>query len=95
MQKLLFYFLNNILSKYRVSFGKLTEECTISIEQIFYDYQNIILFFLILLIILLLVFVILYIIKVCWDFSYYQLLFIYYYNIENNQLKFENHILFT
>ena len=45
IQKLLFYFLNNILSRYRVSFGKLTEECAISIEQIFYDYQNIILFF--------------------------------------------------
>ena len=92
MQKLLFYFLNNILSRYRVTFGKLSEECLGSIEKIFFNYQNIILSFLIILIILLLVFVILYIIKVYWDFSYYQLLFIYYYNIENVQLKFENQI---
>jgi len=94
MQKLLFYFLNNILSRYRVSFGKLTEECVISIEKIFYNYQNIILYFLIILIILLLVFIILYIIKVCWDFSYYRLLFTYYYNIENDQLKFENQVYY-
>ena len=94
MQKLLFYFLNNILSRYRISFDKLSEECVVSIEKIFFNYQNIILYFLIILIILLLVFIILYIIKVFWDFSYYQLLFRYYYNFENNQLKFENQIYY-
>ena len=94
LHRLLFYFLNNILSRYKVSFDKLSEECVISIEKIFFNYQNLLLYLLIVLVILLLIFIILYVIKVFWDFSYYNLLFIYYYNIENDQLKFENKIYY-
>ena len=92
MQKTLFYFLNNILKRYKASFDKLSEECVISIQKIFFNYQNTLFYLLIFLVILLLILIILYIIKIFLDFSYYQLLFMYYYNIENDQLKFENQI---
>ena len=94
MQQILFYFLNNILRKYKTSFDKLSEECVISIQKIFFNYQNSLFYILIILIILLLIFIILYIIKIYWDISYYQLLFTYYYNIENEQLKFGNQIYY-
>jgi len=94
MQKLLFYFLNNILKNYKTIFDKLSEECATSIQKIFFNYQNTLFYLLIILIILLLIFIILYIIKVLLDISYYQLLFMYYYNIENDQLKFGNQIYY-
>ena len=94
MQKILFYFLNNILIRYKASFDKLSEECVTTIQKIFFNYQNTLFYLLIILIILLLIFIILYIIKVFWDISYYQLLFMYYYNIENEQLKFGNQIYY-
>jgi len=94
MQKLLFYFLNNILINYKAIFDKLSEECAISIQKIFFNYQNSLFYLLIVLIILLLIFIILYIFKILWDISYYQLLFMYYYNIENEQLKFGNQIYY-
>ena len=94
MQQILFYFLNNILRRYKSSFDKLSEESVISIQKIFFNYQNTLFYLLIILIILLLIFIILYIIKVFWDISYYQLLFMYYYNIENEQLKFGNQIYY-
>ena len=94
MQQILFYFLNNILKRYKSSFDKLSEESAISIQKIFFNYQNTLFYLLIILIILLLIFIILYCIKSIWDTSYYHLLFMYYYNIENEQLKFGNQIYY-
>ena len=94
MQKTFYYFLRNTLLRYKTSFDKLSEECSITIEKMFFNYQNILFYLLIFIIIILLIFIITYIFKICFDYSYYHLLFIYYYNIENSQLKFENQIYF-
>ena len=94
MQKILFYFLNNILKRYKASFDQLSEECATSIQKIFFNYQNTLFYLLIILIVLISMFIILYVIKICFDVSYYQLLFMYYYNIENEKLKFVNQIYY-
>ena len=94
MQQILFYFLNNILKRYKASFDQLSEECATSIQKIFFNYQNTLFYLLIILIVLISMFIILYVIKICFDVSYYQLLFMYYYNIENEKLKFVNQIYY-
>jgi len=94
IQKILFYFCNNILKTYKANFDILSEECVTTIQKIFFNYQNSLFYLLIILIILLLIFIILYTIKIFWNISYYQLLFMYYYNIENEQLKFGNQIYY-
>ena len=94
IQRIIYYFIQNTLSAYKNVFTKLAEECVISIESMFMAYHNIIFYLLISIIILLIVFIISYIIKVCYDYSFYQLLFLYYYHIEKEQLKFENNIYY-
>ena len=92
MERILFYFVLNSLRGYRDTFNQLNIECANSIEKMFSDYQKILFSLLLCIIIILTIFVIFYIIKVCYDYSYYHLLFLYYYHIENEQLKFENQL---
>ena len=94
VQKIFYYFIRNLLTQYKIIFDELSEEIADAIEKIWYNYQYILMILLIFMSLLITIFLILYIIKICFDFSYYQLLFIYYYNIENEQLKFENYIYY-
>ena len=92
MEKLFYYFIRNSLDGYRKIFNDLNVESANTIEKMFSSYQRTLLCLLICIIIILVVFVIFYVIKACYDYSYYQLLFLYYYHIENEQLHFENQI---
>ena len=92
MQKVFFYFENNILTNYQVTFDKLTEECIISLGYLWDNYATIFYYILYIVISLLFIFCVVYIIKIKNDYSYYELLFLFYYNIENEQLEFENKI---
>ena len=94
MQKIAFYFFMNIFSYYQKTFDQLSNECLTSIDNMWINFQNIILYFLIIIQILIFAFIILYIIKIKFDYSYYEILFLYYYNIENEQLKFQNQIFY-
>ena len=94
MQKIFFYFMRNTLSGYRIILNNLIVECGLAIRDTFMEVQTILFYLLICIIILLIIFVIFYIIKACLDYSYYQLLFLYYYHIEKEQLSFENQIYF-
>ena len=94
MQKIAFYFFMNIFSYYQKTFDQLSNECLTSIDNMWINFQNIILYFLIIIQILIFAFIILYIIKIKFDYSYYKILFLYYYNIENEQLKFQNQIFY-
>ena len=93
-QKLFFYFIINILSNYKATFEKLSEECASSLENMWNRYQIIHLYIIVSVIIVLLVFLIIYCIKYCLDTSFYQLLFLYYYKIEIAQKKFETQIYY-
>ena len=92
MQKIFFYFANNVLTNYQLTFDKLTEECIISLGYLWDNYSTIFYYLLYIIISLLFIFCIIYIIKLSNDYTYYELLFLYYYNIENDQLEFENKI---
>ena len=94
MEKLFYYFIRNSLDGYRNIFNDLKVESANTIEKMFSTYQKTLFCFFICIIILLVVFVIFYVIKACYDYSYYQLLFLYYYHIENEQLHFENQIYY-
>ena len=94
MQQLFFYFLANCLTIYRNSFEELSDNYIEAIEKHFANYQNIIFYLLICIIVIIVFFIILYIIKSCYDNQYYQILFLHYYNIENEQLKFEYQIYY-
>ena len=94
MEKILFYFLNNSLRVFRIIFNELIIECEDTILKMFSNYQIKLIYLLISIIMVLVLFVIFYIIKACYDYSYYQFLFLYYYHIENDQIKFENQIYY-
>ena len=94
IQKIAFYFFSNILTNYRDTFDRLSNECAISLENMWKYYQNILFYLLISINIILLFFIISYIIKVCFDFSFYQLLFFYYYNNENEYFIFKNKVYY-
>ena len=94
IHKIFFYFLKNIFENYKKTFDKLSVECASTIQNLWSQYQNILFNLIIAIMILLFVFIFLYIIKICLDYSYYQLLFLYYYNVDNNQLKFRNQIYY-
>ena len=93
-QKLFFYFNSNILNSYKLVFESLSEECAISLEKMWKDYQNIHLIFNIIVVIILVAYIIIYCIKYCLDNSFYQLLFLFYYKIENYQQQFETKIYY-
>ena len=94
IQKIIYYFLRNIFSAYKSTFDELSEESASTIEKMWVNYQYIIYCLLFSIIVLMIIFIIIYIIKINFDFSFYQLLFLYYYNIENEKLKFENQIYY-
>ena len=94
IQKIFFYFMRNTLSGYRIILNNLIMECGLAIRDMFLEVQTIIFYLLICIIVFLIIFVIFYNIKACLDYSYYQLLFLYYYNIEKEQLNFENQIYY-
>ena len=94
IQKIIFYFLKNIFSAYKSTFDELSEESANTIEKMWVNYQYIIYCLLFSVVLLMIIFIIIYIIKINFDFSFYQLLFLYYYNIENEKLKFENQIYY-
>ena len=94
IQKILFYFNRNIFGTYNAVFEKLSNESTNTIINIWTYYQNNSYFYLIALIIIIFMFLIFYVIKICFDYSYYQLLFLYYFNIDEEQLKLENQIFY-
>ena len=94
IQKIIFYFLKNIFTSYKISFDKLSEESANTIIKMWVNYQFMIYCLLICIIILMTFFIIIYLIKVKFDYSYYKLLFLHYYHIESEQLKFENQIYY-
>ena len=94
IQKILFYFLNNTFHFYQKMLDKLSEETAKIIQKIWYIYLYIIFIFITTIIIIIAIFSIIFIIKIYYDYSYYQLLLLYYYNIENEQLKFKNQIFY-
>ena len=93
-QKLFYYFNLNILTNYKIVFEKLSEECALSLEKMWEEYQNIHLIFNIIVFIILIIYIIIYCIKYCLDNSFYQLLFLYYYKIEYYQQQFETKIYY-
>ena len=93
-QKLFFYFNYNILTNYKTTFEKLSEDCTYSLEKLWEEFQNIQLYIIIIIVYILLIFFIIFCVKFCQDNSFYQLLFLYYYKIENYQNKFETQIYY-
>ena len=93
-QKLFYYFNANILKNYKMTFEKLSEEFASSLEKMWEEYQYIHLILIFIVVVILLVFIIIYCIKYCLDNSYYQLLFLYYYKIENYQKRFETKIYY-
>jgi len=94
IQKIVYYFLRNIYPSYRQRFDDLSEESASTIEKIWVHFQHTLFYLLIFIILTIVIFIIFYIIKYCFDCSFYQLLFLYYYNIEKTQLKFENQIFY-
>ena len=94
IQKIVFYFLKNIFPSYRQKFDDLSEESASTIERIWVHFQHTLSYLLIVIILIIAIFIIFYIIKYCFDCSFYQLLFLYYYTIEKSQLKFENEIFY-
>ena len=94
IQKIIYYFLKNIFSAYKSTFDELSEESANTIVKMWVNYQYIIYCLLLSVVLLMIIFIIIYIIKINFDFSFYQLLFLYYYNIENEKLKFENQIYY-
>ena len=93
-QRLFYYFNANILANYKVTFEKLSEEFTSVLEKMWDEYQYIHLILIVFVISILLVFIIIYFIKYCLDNSFYQLLFLYYYKIENYQKRLETKIYY-
>ena len=94
MQKIAFYFFMNIFYNYQKTFDQLSNECLIALNNMWMNFQNIIMYLLIIIQVLTYIFIIFYIIKIKFDYSYYKILFLYYYNIENEQLKFQNQIFY-
>ena len=90
IHKIFFYFIKNTFMTYKRIFDRLSEETTSTIQELWGHYEYNLLCILVSLIILILVFIIIFFVKICFDYSYYQLLFLYYYNYETNQIKFQN-----
>ena len=74
IQKIIFYFLKNIFSAYKSTFDELSEESANTIEKMWVNYQYIIYCLLFSVVLLMIIFIIIYIIKINFDFSFYQLL---------------------
>ena len=94
MQKIFFYITSNILSNFQITFENFANQCIITLGNMWISFQKIIVLLLYLILILLIIFLVIYIVKYCLDFFYYKLLFLYYYNIENEHLQFKNKIIY-
>ena len=94
IQKNVYYFLRNLLTSYKEIFNNLSEESVITIEKLWENYQFHLYIMLISLIIIIFLLIIIYMIKVYFDYLFYQLLILYYYNIDNEQLKLEYQIFY-
>ena len=93
-QKLFFYFAYNALNTYKKTFEKLSEEYSSSLLKMWKIYETTQIYFIISVVIVLFIFFIIFCVKYCLDTSFYQLLFLYYYNINNEQKKFETQIYY-
>ena len=93
-QKLFFYFVANILNTYKKSFENLSKECVSSLLKMWNVYEKIQMYFIHCAMFTLFIFFIIFCVKYCLDTSFYQLLFLYYYNIEKKQKKFESQIYY-
>ena len=93
-QKLFFYFIFNILTNYKTTFEKLSVECAYSLLIMYDTFQKIHIYIIFGVLFFLITFIIIYCIKHSLDNSYYQLLFLYYYKIEDEQKKFETQIYY-
>ena len=93
-QKLFFYFVYNALINYKTTFESLSEECDSSLLKMWNIYEKTQMYFIVSVIIDLLIFFVIFCIKYCFDTSFYQLLFLYYYKIEDEQKKFETQIYY-
>ena len=93
-QKLFFYFVYNVLKNYKTTFEILSEECDSSLLKMWNLYEETQMYFIIFVVIDLIIFFVMFCVKYCLDTSFYQLLFLYYYKIENEQKNFENQIYY-
>ena len=93
-QKLFFYFVTNILNNYKKTFEILSEECASSLLKMWKIYEKTQMYFIIFVIFFLFFFFLIFCVKYCLDTSFYQLLFLYYYRIEDEQKKFETQIYY-
>ena len=92
IQKIFFYFESNLLINYKKTFGRLSEESINSLANVLNNYTFNLLLLLSSLVFLLIFFFLSYTIKICNDYSYYKLIFLYYYYIEKEQIEFQNKI---
>ena len=93
-QLLFFYFVTNILNNYKKTFEILSEECASSLLKMWKIYEKTQVYFIAFVVFILFVFFIIFCAKYCLDTSFYQLLFLYYYRIEDEQKKFETQIYY-
>ena len=93
-QLLFFYFVTNILNNYKKTFEILSEECASSLLKMWKIYEKTQIYFIGFVIFILFVFFLIFWTKYCLDTSFYQLLFLYYYRIEDEQKKFETQIYY-
>ena len=93
IQQIFFYILDNII-KYQNMYRKLSEQCIITLEKMWNNYQIILSYFLYSILVILIIVIIIYIIKFCFDYYYYKLLLLFFYDIEDDHLKFKNKIYY-
>ena len=92
IQQIFYYILSNIISNFQLSFEKLSNQCIITLKTMWNYYQLILFSILIFILIILILFIIIYIIKICFDYYYYKIVFLYFYDIKEEHLKFQNKI---
>ena len=92
IEKIFFYFFSNIFVNFKDIFNKLTEEAIKILIFLGYIFLIKLLYYVIGILIISIIFIIIDIIKFYYDYSYYQILFLYYFIITNEQLEFEKQI---
>ena len=92
IQQIFYYILTNTISNFHNSFEKLSNQCIITLKNMWINFQSILFYLLYSILIILILIIVIYIIKACYDSYYYKILFLYFYDIEDEQLKFYNKI---
>ena len=92
IQQIFYYILSNTISNFHISFEKLSNQCIITLKNMWINFQSILFYLFYSILIILILVIVIYIIKACYDSYYYQILFLYYYDIEEEQLKFYSKI---